>query len=328
MLDRLLRATWRRKVATHIQTTAPRRLRARRATMCTTTLLPPWLRRQVATYSIVTLILASVAAAATALTEEFTVTRAGESLVVRLQSPPPERLAPNPLLLLFFSTDRRASLPDGAYGAPGKRFLDEGHRVASFDLPAHGDRVDRHGSGIAGLRARVVAGEKPFDTFVADGRAVIDECLRRGLATADRIVTCGVSRGGYCALRLAAAEPRIAAVAAFAPATDWRFVTEFAAVKDHPEVAALALTHHAAALAGRRVYLAIGNHDRRAETNACTAFVLAIGEAEVRAGIAPSRLRYLIVDDSLGHALAAPWRHAGIQFLLQETRPAGAVPAP
>lgn len=284
--------------------------------------------RAVATSWLAAHALASGVVAATPRTEEFTVTRGGEALVVRIQSPPPERLAPNPLLLLYFSTDRRASLPDGTYGAPGRRFLDEGHRVASFDLPAHGDRVDRHGSGIAGLCARVLAGERPFDAFVADGRAVIDECLRRGLATAGRIVTCGVSRGGYCALRLAAAEPRIAAVAAFAPATDWRFVTEFAAAKDRPEVAALALTHHAAALAGRRVYLAIGNHDRRAETNACTAFVLAIGEAEVRAGVAPSRLRYLVVDDSPGHALAAPWRHAGIQFLLQETPAAGTAPAP
>jgi hypothetical protein len=143
----------------------------------------------------------------------------------------------------------------------------------------------------------------------------------------DPVFRFGVSRGGYCALRLAASEPRIAAVAAFALATDWRVVAEFAAVKDHPEVAALALTHHAASLAGRRVYLAIGNHDRRVETNACTAFVLAIGEAEVRNGLAPSRLRYLVVDDSPGHALAAPWRHAGIQFLLHDTPSAGPAPS-
>jgi hypothetical protein len=260
---------------------------------------------------------AVLAAAEKPNVEEFTILRDGVPLAVRVQSPPADRLAKEPMLLLYLSADRASSMPDGRYGAPGQAFLDQGHRIASFDLPAHGDRVDAHGSGIVGLAALVAAGKKPFDVFVADGRAVIDECLRRGLAEKGRIVAAGVSRGGYCALRLAAADERIVAVAAFAPATDWRVITEFAAQKDQPVAGALALANFAPQLAGRRVYVAIGNHDFRAGTDACTRFVLAITEEERRRGIEKSGLRYQLVDDSAGHALAARWRAEGIQFLLK-----------
>lgn len=255
--------------------------------------------------------------------EEFTILRDGVPLAVRVQSPPPERLARQPMLLVYLSADRASSMPDGRYGAPGKAFLEQGHRIVSFDLPAHGDRVDAHGSGIAGLAALVAAGKKPFDLLVADGRAVIDECLRRGLAETGRIVAAGVSRGGYSALRLAAADERIVAVAAFAPPADWREITEFAAQKDRPEAAALALENFAPQLAGRRIYIAVGNHDSRVGTDVCTRFVAAISREERRQGLEKSGLRYLVVDDSPGHALAAKWRAEGIQFLMNV--PAGSI---
>ncbi len=248
--------------------------------------------------------------------EEFTILRDGVPQAVRVQSPPPERLARQPMLLFYLSADRASSMPDGRYGAPGQAFLEQGNRILSFDLPAHGDRVDVHGSGIAGLAALVAAGKKPFDLLVADGRAVIDECLRRGLAQTGRIVAAWVSRGGYSALRLAAADERIVAVAAFSPPADWREITEFAAQKDRPEAAALALESFAPQLAGRRIYIAVGNHDWRVGTDVCTRFVAAISREERRRGLGKSGLRYLVVDNSPGHALATKWRAEGIQFLM------------
>lgn len=250
--------------------------------------------------------------------EEFAITRDGATFNVRVQSPPPGRLAAHPRLLLFLSADRQSAMPDGRYGSPGKAFIEQGHRVVSFDLLAHGERVDGYGSGIAGLAARVAAGQEPFAAIVADGRAVIDECLRRGLAKRDGIFVAGVSRGGYCALRLAAADERIAAVAALAPVTDWRVLDEFAAQKDSPRVAALALENFAAPLAGRRMYVAIGNHDLRVGTDTCTRFVMAVAGQERERSHGKSGLRYLVVDDSAGHALAAKWRAEGIAFLLKD----------
>lgn len=249
--------------------------------------------------------------------EEFAVERPGGPLEVSVQSP--TKLASRPMLLIFLSADRQSSMPDGKYGEPGRLFLESGNRVASFDLPAHGERVDRHGSGISGFAARVAAGEHPFDLVVADGRAVIDECEKRGIVEPGRVVVCGVSRGGYCALRLMAADERIAAGAALAPATDWRVVREFAAIKDTEPVAELALENFAEALAGRRVYVAIGNSDDRVGTASCTRFVLSVEEADRSKGVVKSGIRFQVVDDSKGHALASKWRHEGVRFLLDNT---------
>lgn len=260
--------------------------------------------------------------------EEFAVRSGDSSLAVRLAAPVAGALAAQPLLLLYFSTDRTASLPEGRYGAAGRIFLEHGHRVASFDLPAHGERLDGKVGGIAGLAHRVAAGQDPFAEFVHDGRAVIDECIRRGLAEAGRVVVAGVSRGGYFALRLAAADRRIAAVAAFAPVTDWRVVNEFNALKDSPVLAALALENFSGQLAGRRIYLAIGNHDLRTGSDVCTRFVLALMEAERRRGVGRSAVRFHLVDDSRGHALAAKWREEGVMFLLENQTVTQAPPMP
>jgi dienelactone hydrolase len=252
------------------------------------------------------------------LTRDFTVTRGTETLGVRVFSPPDRRLAKQPWMLLNFATDRQTSLTGAPYNMAVEAFLKAGHRAASFDLPAHGERIDARGSGIDGMCARFRAGEDPFVQFAGDGRAVIDALIERGEATADRIVVAGTSRAGYCSLRLAAAEPRVAAVAAFAPVTDWRVLREFAEVRDRNEVAELALEHFAKDLAGRAVYIAIGNHDLRVGTDACARFVSQLAGAEGTAE-GQSRLQFLIVDDSEGHSLHNRWRDRGSQFLLDVT---------
>lgn len=191
---------------------------------------PTFLRFAAASLLLTTI---GVAAAQPSLVE-FAIARPGGDLTIAVLTPEADELAEDPLLLLSFSPDRAASLPDGKYGAITQKFIDEGHRIASFDLPAHGDRVDELGGSIKGLAALASAGRKPFDLFVEDARLAIDELIERGLAKPGRIMLCGVSRSGYCVLRLAAADDRIAATAALAPVTDWRVLREFDAVKDQP----------------------------------------------------------------------------------------------
>lgn len=262
------------------------------------------------------------------VTEIIAVKRGEGTLPVEVQSPAANRLAARPLLLLNLSGDRQSSLKDGSLGEPARVFLRAGHRVATFDLPAHGERIDRHGSGIDGLRARFIAGEDPFALIIADGKAVIDELLRRGLMEGDRILVCGVSRAGYCAIRLAAADARITSVAALAPVTDWRELREFASVRDRADVAALTLDHFVEPLVGRRLYVAIGNADVRVSTAACTRFVLALNAAEQRRALTTSQLRYELVDDTVGHSLATRWRQEGAAFLLRTAPSAASAPTP
>ena len=248
--------------------------------------------------------------------------RVGDRTVTGLLAEPEEGgLAPDPALLLTFASTRRETMTVAPYDESAKAFVAAGHRALSFDLPEHGDRVTPgREAGIAGMCQALVAGRDPFELFVADGRAAVDACLRRGLARAGRVFACGVSRGGYCALRLAAADPRIGGVAGFAPVTDWRAVREFAPVKSRSDVAALALDNYAAKLAGRPVWLAIGNRDDRVGTECCTRFALRVFEAEAGLGLRASRVCFQVVDDSQGHSLDIRWRRAGADFLIRLTR--------
>jgi dienelactone hydrolase len=249
---------------------------------------------------------------------EFPIRVGDRTLRVLLAEPEEGRLAHDSALLLTFSSTSREAMTVAPYDESAKAFVAAGHRALSFDLPEHGDRVTPgREAGIAGMCQALVAGQDPFGLFVVDGRAAVDACLQRGLARAGRVFACGVSRGGYCALRLAAADPRIGGVATFAPVTDWRTLREFAHVKSRNDVAALNLENYAAKLAGRPVWLAIGNRDDRVGTDCCTRFVLRLLEAEARLGLRESHLYFQVVDDSPGHSLDLRWRRAGADFLVK-----------
>jgi dienelactone hydrolase len=246
---------------------------------------------------------------------DFVVSVGGTPLTCSLAQPDGP-LTPNPALLLTFGMTRQSALTEHPHDLPTRIFLAAGHSVLSFDLPNHGQRVDAHGEGIGGLCAAFLAGHDPFGRFIADGQAVIDACLQRGLAAEARIFACGVSRAAYCALRLAAADRRIAGVAGLAPVTDWRALSEFAAAKNRPEVAALALDHWAADLAGRPVFLAIGNRDERVGTDCCARLALHLFEEEARRGLSSSLGEFHVVPEA-GHSLSDGWRRAGGEYLLQ-----------
>lgn len=235
----------------------------------------------------------------------------GRELTCALASPPAP--SPAPALLLTFSGTRQMSLGRHPYDLAAKAFLEAGHYALSFDLPCHGDRVNAHGEGIAGMCAALTAGQDPFARFVADGKAVIDACQAGGLG-AGGIFAYGISRGGYCALRLAAADPRVRGVSGIAPVTDWRVLREFAAVRDRPEVEALALDHFAPALARRPVFLIIGNRDGRVGAHRCLGFATRIFESEAGSGESSTQVR---VVDAPGHGLPDEGYVAGAEFLLR-----------
>ncbi len=231
--------------------------------------------------------------------------------------------AAKPALLLTFGMTRQSALTEDPRHLPAWIFTEAGHYALSFDLPNHGDRLDAFGEGIGGMCAATLAGRDPFARFVSDGRAVIDACQRLGIPGSEHVVACGVSRAAYCALRLAAADRRILAVAGLAPVTDWRALSEFASVKERPEVAALALENWATALAGRAAFLAIGHADGRVGTDSCARLALTILEEEAHRDPAISLLEFHVVL-SEGHSLSDDWRSAGGRFLLQTASGGGA----
>jgi hypothetical protein len=155
--------------------------------------------------------------------EEFTVSVGCREIHPILLSPPKDRIAMDPVLLLNFTGRRDDSLWGTKQAVVATNcFLAQGHRVLGFDLPNFGSRIDKYGEAITGLRNAFVNGSDPFTAFVEDTVAVIDASVEHAWATPGRIANCGTSRGAYFALRAVAADPRIVAGAGFAPVTDWR----------------------------------------------------------------------------------------------------------
>ncbi len=260
-------------------------------------------------------------AIAQATSEEFPVTINGTTITVRVLTPPAEKRAENPALFLAFALDRNTTLTKRPYCLAAEYFLENGHRAASFDLPSHGDRVGAQRSGIDGFRDAFIAGNDVFTGFVAEGKAAIDECIKRGLATPGRIAVGGTSRGGYMSLRLLAGDDRIAAGAGFAPVTDWRALREFDADKTRDDVAALHLTNSVKGMIGKPVFVAIGKTDDRVSTAQCQTFAEALVKANTEAGHPTDVVDFHLTDDA-GHSLSEPWYEKGRAFLLKSIAPA------
>lgn len=252
-------------------------------------------------------------------TSEFEVESGGVRFKALLAEP--EKLAADPALLITVSLTRQSSIFEDIYNIPARAFLDAGHRAVSFDMPNHGDRV-RAGqeSPLHGFKDAVLAGDDPFTRFIADCRALIDASLARGLVRPGRIVVAGLSRAGYCAMRLAATEPRVTATAALAPVTDWRVLSEFAAVKDRPEIAVLALENYANQLAGKSLFFAIGSADRRVGVEFGANFITRVLDAEAAIGLRSSKLAAHFVHDCEDHRLDDAWRRHGAKYLLDALR--------
>lgn len=247
--------------------------------------------------------------------EDFTVAVGGREFPVIALSPPGGMLAEDPCLLLTFGADRSSAMFSEPYSLSPKVFLERGHRALTFDMPAHGDRVDQYGGSIPGWLNAFLAGVDPFAMFVEDGKAVINECVRRGWARPGRIAVAGASRCGYAALRLLAADDRIAAGAGLAPVTDWRYLDEFEAVRERKDVAKLRLSQFAGGMVGKRVYLAIGDDDDRVSTSACVRLARTLQRANAKADFDASHVELHVTHD-LGHRLGDPSYAEGAESVL------------
>ena len=123
------------------------------------------------------------------------------------------------------------------------------------------------------------------------------------------VLVSGVSRGGLIAFHLAASDPRVAAVAAFAPVTDLLALHEFSGLADSAAVrnaGALALVPR---LRDRAVLLTINEDDARVSTDACRAFFVALRQSP--------ELHQLRIDPGSGHSVPDDTYAAGAAWLLE-----------
>ena len=248
---------------------------------------------------------------------EFVVQVGKEQLGCALASPEKRLISEKSGLLLNISATRQIALSDPTQNHPTEPFLQAGHYVLSFDLPHHGERIKEYGDQLAGMGRALMAGDDPFEQFVADGKAALDACLDKQIGTNGKIVAYGVSRAGYCVLRLAAADPRVRAVAGLAPVTHWAIPTEFADVCEKTKLQSLHMNNWVDQLADRAVHLCIGSQDDVVGTESCVQFAMKLFAKQRQLLGENTLFNQLHVVDSPSHSLAQHWRLDATQYLLR-----------
>jgi dienelactone hydrolase len=180
----------------------------------------------------------------------------------------------------------------------------QGWACVIVDPPCHGEDA-RAGepAQLDGWRHRLERGEDFVAAFNARASGVLDHLIAARIADPARVAACGTSRGGFLAYHFAAAEPRVKAVGGISPVTRLLALREFDGTPRPEQVERLDVSAVAAKLAGRPVWLSIGNNDARVNTDDAIAFTRAV----VRAAAPPDRPEArlpveLLVAPAAGHS--------------------------
>ena len=177
------------------------------------------------------------------------------------------KVRPAPTLFILSSTAKE-TLGNRYYRQCGNQLAERGFVCVSVDLPCHGKQQRKsEPGGLAGWSARAA---KQQD-FVAESNArlsaVLDHLIKSGVSDPARIAVCGTSRGGFLAIHFAAHDKRVGCAAAFAPVTALQALREFHKIRDLPFVRTLALSKQVNRLAGRSIWIVIGDQDERVGTD-------------------------------------------------------------
>ncbi len=210
--------------------------------------------------------------------------------------------APAPTLFIFGSTIEE-SLGDAYCRQCGNQLAEQGYVCVSLDLPCHGkDEREGEPAGLSGWSHRAVKGEDFMAPMVARAKKVLDHLIAEGYTDPAKVAACGVSRGGFVAGHIAAADERVKCVAAFAPVTDLTALSEFHGTGENPLVRSLSFLQKADELAGRAVWLVIGDQDARVSTDRTIELARRITAASLAAK-KESRVELHVMPDARGHAI-------------------------
>ncbi len=177
----------------------------------------------------------------------------------------------SPAATLFVFAVGVDDMPKSVYIETGRQLAEQGWLYVTLDPPCHGDDQPKgEPAALSGWAHRVKNGQELMAPFTKRCSQVLDYLVREGYTDANRVAACGTSRGGFCALHFAAAEPRVLAVTCVSPVTNLLVLEEFAGLTER-QVRPLNALQLADKLAGRAVLLSIGNDDPRVGTDDCIA---------------------------------------------------------
>ncbi len=188
------------------------------------------------------------------------------------------------------------------YSRTGRELARQGWLYVTVDPPCHGrDAKKGEPAALAGWAHRVKNGEDLMGPFVKRCRDVLDWLIAEKFADPNRIAAGGTSRGGFCALHFAAAEPRVKAIVCVSPVTNPLVLREFAGLKAD-QTAGIDAGSLADRLAGRPIWISIGNRDERVGTDDCIATCRRLAAASRKKNPDAVCPVELIVAPSKGHS--------------------------
>lgn len=190
--------------------------------------------------------------------------------------------APAPTLFVFAHGIEEMQ-QQSVYTEVARLLAKQGWISVIVEPPCHGeDDRDGEPKQLDGWRHRLEHNDAWISAFTTKASAVLDLLIKDGITDPERVAVCGTSRGGFLAYHFAAAEPRVKAAAGISPVTRLTALREFSTTTQREKAEQLDVARLASKLAGRAIWLSIGNNDARVNTDDAIAFTREVVRAAAR----------------------------------------------
>jgi len=223
--------------------------------------------------------------------------------------------------LFYFALSGQESLTLSPFNQPVDTWEEAGLRIFSVNLPGHGTRLNPLEAMQAWVRG-LKEDSYYIENFISQCSQIIRYLIEQHLLPS-QIGAAGLSRGGFAATLLAAAEPAVSTLLGFAPLTDLSRLSEYQenAISPLPSHQLSAL---AEALTEKEIAYFIGNHDTRVSTESCFYCIKAFTEAAYAKGNRSPQVALQIFPSvgHKGHGTPPEIFAEGAQWMVRKLKPA------
>jgi dienelactone hydrolase len=211
--------------------------------------------------------------------------------------------------VIYFALSGQESLELDPYNQPALYLAENGIRVFSLNLPAHGPDLNAI-DAINVWKRSFEEGNDLLAPFLEKVLFALDTLLHKGLIVREKIGLMGLSRGGLIA-GLVAAKYEIRAMVSFAPMTQLPFVGE------NPKAQAYNLSNSIDVLCEKTIRFYIGNRDTRVSTDACYVLCRKLADAAFEKGLRTPPIEFIMTPSigHMGHGTSKETFEAGAQWL-------------
>jgi dienelactone hydrolase len=231
-----------------------------------------------------------------------------------------KRTAPAPTLLIL-ANSTAGTLGDPYFLQAGRLLSPQGYLCVSLDLPCHGEQQrDGEPEGLRGWRHRFDVGEPFLAEFVARASEVLEHLVQEHYTQPAKIAVTATSRGGFAALHLMASNARIKCAALICPVTNLAALEEFHTVRESKQAAALSMLNAmnlADTLAGRPLWIVIGDRDERVDTDQTIALARKLS-ASAHTQQRASQVELHVLSEPRGHTTPAGAVEASATWIEQQ----------